>query len=95
MENKLETWRAEAAAIIEEMAPLKAQLHVLQRRHAQLAWDIEAESRKQTAVRKIARGVSGKPSKRRKINTDAVAKQFTNLPASVQAQLIKELHATI
>jgi hypothetical protein len=89
--SQLDQWRSEAQAIIKEMTPLKAQLHELQRRHAQLAWDIEQESRRQCAVKHIARGVSGR--KPRKINTDIVLKQFAMLPASVQAKLVAEFQA--
>jgi hypothetical protein len=96
-QDQLDIWRDEATALLEEMAPLKARLRTLQQRHAGLAWDIEALSRKRCAVKHIARGVSGKtkPTKKRAINTDVMMKQFTNLPAAAQAKLLEQLQAKL
>jgi hypothetical protein len=95
-QDQLDIWREEAKQLLEEMAPLKAKLRTLQQKHAGLAWNIEAESRKRTAIKKIGRGVSGKPqAKRRKINTDVMMEQFTNLPAAAQAKLLEQLQAKL
>jgi hypothetical protein len=93
--DQLDIWREEAKQLLEEMAPLKAKLRLLQQRHAGLAWDIEALSRKRCAIKHIARGVSGKPTKKRAINTDVMMQQFTNLPAAAQAKLLEQLQAKL
>jgi len=95
MTKSIEQLRHDASLLMAEIRPLRAKLAELQHQHNSLATQIEAESRRQTAIRKIARGVSGraKPAQKRPLNV-AILEQFTNLPASVQAKIMAQLSAT-
>ena len=93
--DKLTEWRSEAAAVMESIRELEAQLQPLRNRHAELAGLIETESRRRTVVRKMPYNASGKPkrSTKRGPNVGQMAEQFKNLPQSVQATLLKQLEA--
>ena len=95
MTDKLEIWRDEAAKIVAQMNALKSQLSELHLEHAELAQKIETESRRQAKVTYIKQGVSGKPAKKRPINTKVMMQQFTNLPAAEQAKLLEQLQAKL
>jgi hypothetical protein len=93
--DQLDIWRDEAAGIVAQMNALKSQLSALHLEHANLAQKIELESRKQAKVTYIKQGVSGKPAKKRPINTKVMMQQFTNLPAAEQAKLLEQLQASV
>ena len=88
----IETMREEAAELMAEIRPLRERLAALQHAHNSLAANIELESRRQAKIKKIPLGVSGK-AKPRPIYINALAMQFTNLPAVEQAKLLADLQA--
>ena len=90
----IETMREEAAELMAEIRPLRERLAALQHAHNSLAANIELESRRQAKVKKIPLGVSGKV-KPKPIDINALAMQFTNLPAAEQAKLLAELQTQI
>jgi len=92
MTKLIEELQHDAAELMAEIRPLRERLAALQHAHNSLAANIELESRRQAKIRKIPTGVSGK-AKPRPIDINALAMQFTNLPAAEQAKLLADLQA--
>lgn len=92
MTKTIEELRSEAALLMAEIRPLEKRLQQLRNAHGELAWQIEEQSRRETAVRKIAAGVSGRKQRRPlDISTESLAKQFAAIPPELQQQLLREL----
>ena len=87
----IEQMRAEAAAIIAEMRPLKERLAKLNARHGELAWQIEQESRRQAVVRKMP--YIGREPARRKGQKANVLSQLGQLTEAEQQALLAKLQA--
>jgi len=90
----IEQMRAEAAAVIAEMHPLKERLAELNARHGELAWQIEQESRRQAVVRKMPYiGPEGKQPAKRKRQKANILGQLAQLTEAEQQALLEKLQA--
>jgi len=91
-EKTIEQLQSEAAVLMAEIRPLRERLQKLTLQHSVLQQEILDIGRREAAVKKIARGVSGKkPRNIKPVDPREFARQFANLPTHVQAGLLAEL----
>ena len=85
--TKLESLRADACLLMAEIRPLAGRLAELRAQHANVAQQLEAESRKQAVIKTMPYGASGK--KQTKLNKpNQLMAMFKNMTTEQQAQML-------
>ena len=86
--TKLESLRADATLLMAEIRPLAGKLAELRAQHANVAQQLEAESRKQAVIRTMPYGASKGKRQTKPSKPNQLMAMFKNMTTEQQAQML-------